>query len=130
RSAMKDDAGRRRVVIENVRPEIDCGRFPIKRVRGDLLVVEADAFTDGHDLLSCVLLFRRDGEAEWTTVPMDPLRNDRWRGVFTVSEVGLYRYTIKAWIDRFGSWRRDFRKRVEAGQDVAIDRLVGAELVQ
>ncbi|HXH10747.1 MAG TPA: alpha-1,4-glucan--maltose-1-phosphate maltosyltransferase [Alphaproteobacteria bacterium] len=127
---MKHDAGRKRVVIEGVRPAIDGGRFPIKRVRGERVVVEADAFTDGHDLLSCVVLYRRDGDAQWLTVPMQPLVNDRWCGEFTVWEVGLYRYTVKAWVDRFGSWRRDLRKKVEAGQDVAIDLLIGAEFVQ
>jgi starch synthase (maltosyl-transferring) len=130
KATMKDDEGRKRVVIEGVHPEIDCGRFPIKRARGEQVFVEADAFTDGHDLLSCALLFRRDNAAQWTAVPMEALGNDRWRGGFTVWEVGLYRYTVKAWIDRFGSWRRDLSKKVEAGQDVAVDLLVGAELIQ
>jgi starch synthase (maltosyl-transferring) len=127
---MQEDNGRRRVVIEGVRPEIEGGCFPIKRVCGERVIVEADAFADGHDLVACALLFRRDPASAWTSVPMEALGNDRWRGAFTVSDLGLYRYTVRAWIDRFGSWRRDLQKKAEAGQDVTIDLLVGAELVQ
>jgi starch synthase (maltosyl-transferring) len=109
------------VVIEAVRPELDCGRFPIKRVCGDQVVVEADIFADGHDLLACAVLHRRDGAADWASVPMEPLGNDRWRGAFTVAEIGVHRYTVRAWIDRFASWRRDLRKKLEAGQDVGVE---------
>ncbi|MDP3039062.1 MAG: DUF3416 domain-containing protein, partial [Deltaproteobacteria bacterium] len=62
--------GRRRVIIEGVKPEIDGGRFSIKRVVGEKVVVEADIFTDGHDALSCILLYRREEESQWTEVPM------------------------------------------------------------
>ena len=61
---------------------------------------------------------------------MESLGNDRWRGVFTVSQIGVYRYTVMAWVDHFTSWRRALAKKVEADQDVAIDLLIGAELVQ
>jgi starch synthase (maltosyl-transferring) len=121
---------RKRVVIEAVTPEVDCGRFPIKRVRGEKVIVEADAFTDGHDMLCCVLSYRQSEAGSWTEVPMAPLSNDRWRGEFTVSNLGAYQYTVIAWVDRFMSWRRDLVKKVEAGQDVAIELLVGAELLQ
>ena len=73
--------GRRRVVIENVQPEIDSGRFPIKRVIGQNLEVEADAFTDSHDALACVLRYRHASETGWREVAMLPLGNDRWRRV-------------------------------------------------
>jgi starch synthase (maltosyl-transferring) len=117
-------------VIEGVAPEIDGGRFPIKRRSGEQVVVEADVFTDGHDALSCVLLYRRDADTDWTEVAMAPLVNDRWRGAFAVSELGRYRYTIQAWVDRFKTWSRDLAKRVEAGQDVTVDLLIGAELIE
>jgi starch synthase (maltosyl-transferring) len=127
---MSVDEGRTRVIIETVKPEVDCGRFPIKRVQGEKVVVEADAFTDGHDMLCCVLSYRKDAAGHWTEVPMQALGNDRWRGEFIVSELGGYQYTITAWVDRFMSWRRDLAKKVEAGQDVTIELLVGAELLQ
>src|SRR5207249_9724742 len=108
---------------EGVHPEIDCGRFAIKRTIGEAVVVEADIFSDGHDLVDAVLLHRKEGDRTPAETPMVALGNDRWRGAFAVDTVGRYRYTLRAWVDRFGTWRRDLQKRVEAGQDVGIDLL-------
>jgi starch synthase (maltosyl-transferring) len=126
----KPDEGRLRVVIENVRPQIDGGRFPAKRVVGERVTVEADIFADGHEVLSAVLLYRKEGDSPWSEIPMEPLVNDRWRGAFEVVKLGAYRYTLQAWPDRFATWRQGLGKKVEAGQDVAVDLLSGAELVQ
>ena len=123
------DHGRRRAVIERVQPAVDGGRFPIKRVRGESVVVEADAFGDGHDVICCQLRYRKDGNELWSEVPMTALGNDRWRGSFTTDEVGSYRYTVIAWVDAFESWRRDLIKRVGAEQDVALPLEVGARLI-
>lgn len=127
---MQPEEGRNRVVIEGVTPEIDGGRFPIKRIAGEATVVEADILADGHDALSCALLYRKESDAKWTEVPMEPLGNDRWRASFRVQELGRYRYTVLGWIDHFKTWSRDLGKRVEAGQDVSVDLLIGAELVE
>ena len=120
----------KRIVIEGVNPEIDSGRFPIKRIVGDRVTVEADIFADGHEVLAAVLLYRRETAPDWTEVPMDCLVNDRWRGSFTVSELGRYRYTITAWIDPFQTWRQNLARKAEAGQDVAVDLLEGARLIE
>lgn len=122
--------GRQRVVIENVKPEIDAGRFPIKRTAGERVAVEADLFADGHDLLAAVLKYRRKKDEQWTEIPMAPLGNDRWRAGFTVEEIGRYLYTIEAWVDRFGTWREGLAKKIAAGQDVSQDLLMGAMLVE
>ena len=79
---MEIKEGRKRVIIEGVSPEIDGGVYPCKRTVGEKVTVEADIFTDGHDLLSCVLLFRKEEDPTWEAVPMAPLVNDRWRGSF------------------------------------------------
>jgi starch synthase (maltosyl-transferring) len=121
--------GRRRVVIESVKPEIDCGRFPIKRIVGDTVVVEADVFGDGHDHVSASLLFRRDRDRKWQARPMVPLGNDRWRGEFPVAEQGKYRYTVTGEVDHFGTWRADLEKRIAAGQDVTVDLKNGSVLI-
>jgi starch synthase (maltosyl-transferring) len=117
------------VAIEHVTPEIDAGRFPIKRVPGERVVVEADVFAEGHDELACVVLHRAEGEAAWRESPMRPLVNDRWRGEFHVGGLGRHSYTIEAWVDRFHTWARDLVRRLEAGQDVTVDLQVGARLV-
>jgi starch synthase (maltosyl-transferring) len=123
------DDGRRRVMIERVSPEIDCGRFAIKRVAGETVAVEADVFADGHDQVACRILFwRDDGESE--SSPMQPLLNDRWRGEFRVDRLGRYHYTIEGWIDRFRTWREAVEKKVAAGQEVHLDLLIGASLIE
>ncbi len=123
------DELRGRVVIEGVEPEVDAGRFPIKRVVGEDVTVEADIFSDGHDSLSAVLLYRRAGETEWRRTPMAPLVNDRWTGSFTVAHVGRHEYTLRGWVDPFKTWRRDLLKRVEAGVQTEIDLRIGAGLI-
>ena len=123
-------SGKQRVVIEGVWPEIDCGRFPVKRIVGDSMVVEANVFADGHEQIACRLLYRRAGSAAWLETPMVPLGNDRWRGEFEITELGEYQYTIEGWIDRFLTWRGDLIKRISAGQDISVDVLVGAELAE
>ena len=121
---------RRRVAIESVAPEIDHGRFPAKRVTGEKVIVEADVFADGHDALSCVLLYRHEDEAPWQEAPMAALVNDRWRGSFTVARLGRYAYTVQGWVDPFRTWRRDLTKRVEADQVEALDLAIGADLIE
>ncbi len=121
---------RGRVVIENVQPEIDAGRFAIKRVPSEKVAVTADVFTDGHEAVSAVLVYRRESETHWTEAPLIPLANDRWQAEFTVTHVGQYRYTIRAWLDHFKFWQRAMVKRIEAGQDISVDLQIGAELVE
>ena len=121
--------GRRRVAIESVAPEIDGGRFPAKRSVGEKVAVEADVFADGHDAIAAVMRYRHQSAPGWIEVPMVPLANDRWRAEFTVTELGRYRFTLEAWIDRFATWSRQFAKRVEAGQDVAQELELGARMV-
>jgi starch synthase (maltosyl-transferring) len=120
--------GRIRAVIERVAPAVDAGRFAIKRVVGDRVEVEADCFADGHDLIACALCYRREDEADWHEAPMTALGNDRWRGAFVVDTLGRYRYTVKAWVDPFLSWRHHFERRVDP-EDLHIAAQVGAELI-
>ena len=120
----------RRVIIEGIQPEIDGGRFPIKRSMGESVEVEADIFTDGHDIISALLLYRRETDEAWKGIFMKPLVNDRWRASFEVEEIGRYFYTIQAWVDRFMTWRRDIRKKLDAGQEVSTDLLIGSGLIQ
>lgn len=124
------DDGRTRVVISGVRPEIEQGHFAIKRTVGEKVVIEADIFTDGHDALSAALLYRHEQEKRWRHAPLRPLANDRWRGEFSVTRLGRYRYTLQAWVDRVASWRRDTAKKIAAGQDVSIDLLVGLQFLE
>ena len=107
--------GRGRVVIEAASPEVDGGAFPAKRVLGDVVTVEADIFTDGHDVISAVARHRPDNQDDWSEVRLQPLINDRWRGSFPVEALGFHRFTFEAWIDHFLTWHRDLKKRVDGG---------------
>ena len=122
--------GRERVVIESVTPRINCGRFPVKRVVGDELVVQGDIFSDGHDEVTAVLLYRRHGDHTWQEVPLQRLDNDRWQGSFTLEAPGIYHYTLLGWVDRFLTWQKDLKKRDAAGQDIAVDIKIGIGLIE
>ena len=141
---MSRQDGRRRVVIEAIQPQIDCGGFALKRIVGDTVVVEADVFADGHDELGAVLVWRREAprtqnirevkdakEAnDENHVTMEALGNDRWRASFPVIEVGRYHYRVRGYVDAFATWQSKLRKRVQAGQDVSVELLIGAGLVE
>jgi starch synthase (maltosyl-transferring) len=127
--AEKAGAAPLRVIVESVRPEVDCGRYPAKRSVGDEVAVEADVFADGHDAVSCELVFRFKEEKEWTSVPMAFHGNDHWSASFRVEKLGRYEYTVRGWTDPFLTWQRDLKKRYAAGQDLSVDFLIGSELL-
>ncbi len=121
------------IIIERATPELDGGRYPVKRVVGANLVVEADIFRDGHDLISAALLYRSSagGNAEdWEEVPMYKFNNDRWGAEFPLTSIGRWCYTIEAWTDRFGTWEHDMEKRVQAGQVLKSDVLEGVAIIE
>ena len=119
-----------RLVIEHVRPCVDGGRYPIKRVVGDAVEVEATTYKDGHDLLRARIRYVRPGGTEWAVAPMEYEKNlDRVAGAFTVDAIGTWRYRVEGWTDRFGTWRSDLLKKVQAEQDTHSDLLEGAELI-
>ncbi len=120
---------RRRVVIAAVSPEIDGGRFPVKRAVGEGVVVEAEIFADGHDTLAAVLKHRHESAPDWTEVPMTALVNDRWRGRFNATKLGRYAYTIEGWVDGYRTWSARLAKRVAAGQDIKLELEIGARLI-
>ena len=121
--------GRRRAVIEAIAPAVDAGRFPVKRVVGERIVVEADIFADGHDLLGAVVQYRAETQTGWTEAPMQPLASDRWHGEFVVDTVGRYFYTVVAWVDHFRSWRHDLARRTQT-EDISAALLIGADLIE
>ena len=119
------------VVIENLQPLIDGGRYPIKRIVGEDLVVEADIFKDGHDVVAAVLKWRVLGKRAWRETPMNFVDNDRWRGICTLYDEDIHEYTVEAWTDAFRSWQEEFAKKFEAGiSDLRSEALEGAAVVE
>ena len=118
------------IVIENVSPNVDGGRFPVKREVGARVPVEADIFKEGHDQILAFLKYRRWDANAWAETPMRFVDNDRWGGEFTLAENTRYVYTIEAIVDPLRTWLADLGKRVEAAQDVRSELLEGATLIR
>lgn len=127
---MSGHEGRVRTVISNVLPQIDGGRYPIKRIIGDRVNVSADIFADGHSRVAASLLFRLSGEPAWSSTPMDVSENDLWKGHFNVHALGFYEYTIIAWIDEFKTWQFDLEKKFKAGLNISVELLAGQKLIR
>jgi starch synthase (maltosyl-transferring) len=127
---MKPTEGRRRVIIEEVQPTIDAGRYPAKRVIGDNVTVTAAIFSDGHDHIAARLHYRHATQRKWQTVPFTALVNDMWAAEFAVNLLGTWRFTIEAWVDHFDTWVSDLAKRLEAqdssAQDIPLALRIGA----
>lgn len=129
---MKELQGQKRVNIENVLPQIDCGKYPIKRVVNERVKISADIFSDGHDHVQASLYYRKikKGKENWQQSPMSFLGNDHWEGSFIAGELGMYEYSIATWIDHFSTWQHGLRKKFEDHQDVHTELLIGVELMQ
>ena len=119
------------IIVTGVTPAVDGGRFAAKRLVGDTVVVEANAFKDGHDKLRARVRYRGPNErAEWRTAPMRyDDATDRWTGAFTVDAIGTWCYTVEAWTDTFETWRSGLHKKYDAGQDVSVELLEGSRMI-
>ncbi|HWB33219.1 MAG TPA: alpha-1,4-glucan--maltose-1-phosphate maltosyltransferase [Acidobacteriaceae bacterium] len=111
---MKPAEGRQRVVIEEIQPQVNCGRYSARRFLGDQVEVTAAIFSDGHDHVAAQLLYKRENEHDWRVTPMTALVNDMWTASFTADALGPWRFTVRAWVDHFDTWCSDLRKRLDA----------------
>jgi len=130
--------GRRRVIIDAIRPQIDGGVYAVKRVLGDRVRVEADLLADGHDKLAGRLWYRGPADQSWREAPLTLLPpgpppaggdGDTWVGEFVVDALGTWRYTVSAWVDGWQSWLWGVERKAGAGQDVSLELKDGASLV-
>src|SRR5579864_5509963 len=114
---MKPAEGRKRVIIEEIQPQVDCGRYPARRILGDRVEVTAAIFSDGHDHVAARLLYKPANEPNWRFTRVTALPNDMWSASFTVDVLGTWIYTIQAWVDHFETWCYDLKKRLAAQPD-------------
>lgn len=125
------EEGRRRVVVAHVRPDIEGGRFAAKGIVGRPVRVEVDLFADGHDLVTGVLEWQGPDPAEpWRSTPLSEEGNDRWHAAFVPDRIGRWRFRIVGWVDRFGTFRRDWEARRGAGQLTESDQAAGVALLR
>jgi len=138
---MKPTEGRRRVVIEEIQPQIEAGRYPAKRVLGDIVEISAAIFADGHDHVAARLLYHHRSNPKPTAIPFTAVNNDIWSAKFPVDQLGTWFFTIEAWIDHFDTWVHDLGKRLAAQpdpqqptqqtalQDIPLALRIGASLI-
>ncbi|MBW3659748.1 MAG: DUF3416 domain-containing protein, partial [Actinobacteria bacterium] len=122
-----------RVRIRAVTPQVDGGRFRAKRAVGEPITVEADIYADSHEVLAAAVRWRpqsASGRATWREVPMAHVLNDRWAGTFSCDDVGRIEFTVVGWVDRYGTWLRDIRAKVEARVATDVDFAIGAGLLE
>ena len=111
-------------------PQVDCGRYAVKRTVGERVDVTARIFRDGHELLGAAVRYKPAGATRWLEAPLEPLGNDEWAGSFEVDRVGTWCYRVEAWVDRVASFQYELRRKVEAGQkDLAGELSEGAVLL-
>jgi starch synthase (maltosyl-transferring) len=125
---MVDEKGRQRVVLERLEPRVDGGRFAVKRTVGEPVEVSLQAFADGHDAVAADLRIRAPDGTE-RRVALDRTPPDTFRGVFTPDAIGRWTYGAEAWLDRYGTWRRDTLKKAQAGLDISVELVDGAALL-
>jgi starch synthase (maltosyl-transferring) len=119
----------RRIVIEDIYPSVEGGRFAVKRIVGEPFDVWADIFRDGNVVLAAELLWRPELTAKWSRAAMRPRGDDRWTAAFTPFAPGRWEYAIEAWTDVFGTWRRDILRKREAGLDVSLEIREGRRIL-
>src|SRR5690606_3114891 len=126
---MIDLNGRNRVVISNVSPMVEEGRYPAKSAEGEFVIISADVFSDGHDEIDASVLVQYPDTGEWREHDMDPSFNDRWSYRIKTEKIGKYSFVVQGWVDHYATWRKGLKKKYEAGQDLKVELLIGAELL-
>src|SRR5215211_4508523 len=120
----------RRILIQDVQPQVDCGRYPVKCVVGDRVDVSATIVRDGHEVLGAAVRVKRPGATRWQEAPLEPVGNDRFAGGFAVDVAGAWSFQLEAWVDRVASYQWELRRKLEAGQDdLASELAEGAVLL-
>jgi len=121
--------GKERVVISGISPQIEGGKYPAKRVTGESLTVSADIFGDGHDNVAASVLIKHETDKEWLEFPMTYLINDRWETTIPLEKLGFHQYQVIGWIDHYTTWKKGLVKKFDAGQDIAVELEIGAEML-
>jgi starch synthase (maltosyl-transferring) len=122
--------GTKRVVITNVAPQIECGKYISKATLQDEFLISADIFTDGHDEVAASVLLKHKKDRQWKELPMQFISNDHWELRIYPEKLGIYQFQVQGWVDHFTTWRKGLIKKYEAGQDISVELQIGATLLQ
>ncbi|TDD93897.1 alpha-1,4-glucan--maltose-1-phosphate maltosyltransferase [Flavobacterium cellulosilyticum] len=118
-----------RIVIENIKPQIDGGVNCIKRVVGQGVIVTADVFSDGHDVISCCVKYKNESDDYWQEARLKTSGNDEWIAEFVVEKQGYYSYFVEGWVDYALNWQHGIERKIQDNQHVNSELLEGIEFV-
>jgi starch synthase (maltosyl-transferring) len=127
---MINTSGRQRVVITNVAPQVDCGKYRAKATIQDELIISVDVFTDGHDDVGASVLLKHRKDRQWKELPLVFINNDHWELSYYPDKLGVYLFQVQGWVDHFTTWTKGLVKKYEAGQDIKIELEIGSQLLQ
>lgn len=116
-----------RIIIENIKPQLDGGVFQIKRIVGQTVTVTADVFSDGHDVVECCVKYKHEKDKKWSEVRLIPTSNDEWTTSFKVEKQGVYTYFVEGWVDYALNWQHGTERKINDNQHVKSELLEGAE---
>ena len=121
--------GRKRVVVTNVLPTVEQGKYPAKAILNDAFTIGADVFTDGHDEVDASVFLKHAKHRLTLELPMTFVSNDRWELLLYPDKLGFYQFQVQGWVDHFKTWRKGLLKKYDAGQDIAVELQIGAQLI-
>lgn len=121
--------GKKRVVITNVSPRVEGGKFSAKAVIHEAITLSADVFCDAHDEIAASAYIRHANKKVWTELPMRFVINDHWQTTFKANEPGFHEFKITAWVDHYTTWKKSLKKKYDAGQDIGVELQIGAALL-
>ncbi|RIA09568.1 alpha-1,4-glucan:maltose-1-phosphate maltosyltransferase [Flavobacteriaceae bacterium MAR_2010_72] len=120
----------KRVVIDYVSPQVNCGEFFIKRIVNEVVNINAYVLVDGHDVIAASVLYKHEKEKSWSEARMILTTNDEWFGSFTVLKQGFYTYKVEGWVDHALNWQHGIERKIEDGQHVKSELLEGANYLK
>jgi len=122
--------GIRRVVITEVSPTVENGRFPVKVVIEEDVIFTASVFGDGHDEVKASVFIKYSQTPEVIEIPMTFVINDQWQASYSFKTPGIYEFWIEGWEDHFETWKKGLKKKFDAGQDIQVELQIGVQILE
>ncbi|WP_026752944.1 alpha-1,4-glucan--maltose-1-phosphate maltosyltransferase [Sediminibacter sp. Hel_I_10] len=120
----------KRVVIDAVFPQINCGEHYIKRVVNEIVQIRANVFGDGHDIIAASVLYKHEKSKTWSETRLQHIVNDEWKSAFTVEKQGFYTYKVQAWVDYALNWQHGTIRKIDDNQNVKSELLEGVTYIE
>jgi len=123
-------SGQKRVIITNVSPQVEEGKFPAKSAIHESFKISTDVFSDGHDEIAASAFVKKITDTEWTEYPLHFVINDHWETTYKATDTGVYEFKIEGWVDHYTTWKKGLKKKFDAGHDINVEIQIGVELLE